>query len=109
MIAPAVLNIPERSAALFYILGPIIAAVAMISMSESVRNFRLVNVAAGAVLAVSPVFLNLQPTGNWNNIIIGALTIGAALVRGRVKNRFGGGWRSLFAKNPAHLGSGRTA
>ena len=105
MIVPSVLAIPQGAEALFYILGPVIAAVAMISMSESVRNFRLVNVLSGSVLLLSPLFVDLPGGADLNNVATGATAVAAALIRGKVSNRFGGGWRALFQKEPPHLDS----
>ena len=52
--------------------------------------------------------ISLGFAASWNALILsetlsGLLLIAFSLVRGKVSNRFGGGWRSLVAKTPAHM------
>jgi hypothetical protein len=103
MIAPAALQLPRSAAVVLYICGPLIASVAMVSMSESVRNFRYTNLLFAVFLLAAPLVAEGGQDFVINNILVGLLVIACALKRGQVKNRFGGGWRSLLEKHPAHL------
>ena len=95
MAAPAVLDYGPPAASVDRILGPTVAAVALIAASEVMRGFRLLNVAIGLALLVMPWLLGYETPALANSIAIGAAIILLAIPRGRIKHQIGGGWRSL--------------
>jgi hypothetical protein len=104
MVLPFVLDLPRSWANHEYIIAPIIISIAIISTSESTRDFRYANTLLGVWLLLSPWLLqHLGMTYMLNETIAGLLVITFSLIRGKVSDRFGGGWRSLLAKTPAHL------
>ncbi len=103
MVLPAVWNLPKPIANHEHVIGPVIVSVAVISISESTRSVRYVNVLVGLWLLIAPQIHHHQGTCLvLIEMSCGLLVIGLSLIRGTVNNRFGGGWRSLFTKNPAH-------
>ncbi|AUD05876.1 SPW repeat domain-containing protein [Spirosoma pollinicola] len=103
MVLPAVWNLPKPVANHEHIVGPIIVSMAVISISESTRSVRYVNMLVGLWLLIAPWILHHQGTHLvLTEMSCGLLLIGLSLIRGTIKNRFGGGWRSLFTKKPAH-------
>ena len=102
MFAPTVLSFTESSSTLLYIVGPIIAAVAIISVADSVRNLRYVNVLSGLCLLISPLFFSYELAYVINNLVTGLITIALAMIKGNIDDEFGGGWSSLFKSDPQH-------
>ncbi|WP_423146039.1 SPW repeat domain-containing protein [Rubrolithibacter danxiaensis] len=102
-MAPSVLKTDKVAADCLHIIGPVVFAVAVIAMSEAVRDIRLINILSGVCLLISPWILRVDSSlVSWNNSLAGILLILFSLIKGKVKNRFGGGWQSLFEKNPLH-------
>lgn len=104
MLSPSVLDLNQETAKNEYIVGPLIVSIACISIFESVRNFRLLNILGGLWLFISPSLLGYAETsGVVSAMVSGILVIVFSAVRGKVENRFGGGWRSLFQVDSAHM------
>lgn len=104
MVAPAIFQFDRKVANNDHIVGPLIISVAVISICDVVRNFRYVNTAAGLWLVLAPWIIAYDDnTAAVNSVICGLLTIGLSLIKGKLDNQFGGGWRSLFDENPVHL------
>ena len=104
MAAPAVLGYGGAAAVNDRIVGPIVAALAVVAVSEITRGLRWASVPAGAWLIIAPWLLGYGPTPMVNSLVVGLLLIPLAWVRGRVKARYGGGWASLF-KNESKVAS----
>lgn len=103
MAAPGLFSLEQPASDNFHIFGPVITTFAVISWWEATRGVRLWNLAPGAWLVVSPIFLN------YNSGLAAILAIGVGVgvatlsfVRGPRKNRFGGGWSAIFSSNPPH-------
>ena len=102
--APAVFQFDKRIADNDHIVGPLVISVAVISIADAVRNFRYVNTLAGLWLLLAPWIISYDNNiAIINSIICGIVVVCFSLIKGDVDNRFGGGWRSLFHKNPVHL------
>ena len=102
--APLILRFDEKIATNHHVAGPLVISIAVISISESVRNFRYVNVIAGLWMLLVPWLLNYDNnTAIINSLFCGIIIICCSLIRGNLSNRFGGGWRSLFRKDPPHM------
>ena len=97
MIAPGILNYKKAASNNAYITGALIATVAIISMAESVRDVRIANRYLGAWLIIAPWILTFQ-TGMsvLNDTLAGPAVIFLSMVKGTVKEKFGGGWKSVF-------------
>ena len=86
-----------------HIIGPVMATFACVAIWEATRNTRWANIPLGAWLLVAPWILGYEQTAPIiNDMAVGAAVIAFSLVRGKVTQRFGGGWRSLFKKHPEH-------
>ena len=104
MVSPAVLQLDRKAADNAHILGPVIVSMAVIALSQSVRNVRYINVLCGLWLLVAPWLLSYSQTAGYiNDLLAGIAVILLSLIRGDIKHSFGGGWRSLFQDNPSHI------
>ncbi|GAA4397185.1 hypothetical protein GCM10023187_06240 [Nibrella viscosa] len=104
MVSPAVLPLSEKAAEHQYLVGPVMVAFAIIAISEATRNVRYVNTLIGVWLLVAPWVLGDHSTLETLNVMAaGVLITGLSLVKGKIENRFGGGWRSLLEETPEHM------
>lgn len=96
MAAPAILGYGDPAQMNDRIVGPIAVSIAGVAVANVTRGMRWLNVPLGAWLIVAPWLLgyNLVPT--INSTIVGLLLIAFALVHGRVRDRYGGGWSVLL-------------
>lgn len=107
MASPALLQFNKAASDNNYIVGPLVLTCAIVALWEVNRSARYLNMAAGVWLAVSPLILNIQPTDAiWSTILSGVLIAAFSFVKGSIKGQYGGGWRSLFEKNPMHIQQG---
>jgi SPW repeat-containing protein len=95
MISPAVLGSGSVAASHQRIVGPVVAAVAIVAMAEVVRSLLRMNAALGCWLVVAPFVLGFAPLVMANSIVVGVLLIVLAGIRGPRRNRYGGGWAAL--------------
>lgn len=104
MVLPAIYQMPKNWANHAHIVGPIIMSIGLVATSEATRNIRYVNTVMGVWLLAAPWLLHHNDTRIiLNELIAGLLLIGFSLVKGKVENRFGGGWTSLWAESPDHV------
>lgn len=104
MVSPSVLDISGRMSDNIYICAPLIITMAVVAMWEINSNVIRANIVIGAWLLITLL------TDSWDDntsfvlillpIVLVVLT--SFLKRSR-KEQFGGGWKSLFQKYPAHL------
>lgn len=95
MAAPAVLGFGGAAADAHRILGPLAVTFAVVAMAQSTRPVRWCNAAVGAALAIVAVAVGeLRPSANL--LASGAALAGLSLVRGRITDRFGGGWSAVW-------------
>jgi len=105
MISPVIFYADKVAANNEHITGPLIITFAVIALWEINRNVRLINILTGSWLIVSPLFIHFNSVMIWSNIIAGVLVIIFSLIKRKKKTNYGGGWKSLFQKNPAHMRS----
>lgn len=79
------------------IVGPLVAAIAIVALSQVTRPLRWVGVPLGAWLVIAPWVLGYGAAlTTVNSTVVGLLVIALSLIRGPVRDRFGGGWSMLF-------------
>lgn len=105
MISPGLFQFTQTEANYNHILGPLVIAFAVISFWECNRNARLFNMITGACLIVAPFIFGFRSDALWLDVVGGILLILLSLVKGKITQKFGGGWRSLFMNNPLHIQS----
>ena len=96
MFAPWALGLQDPAAGSDRTVGPLIVTFAIMAIWEVLRPLRWVNFAFAVWLVVIPVFWNFPLRAVINDVVIGLLVAGLALVRGSLTQKFGGGWRSIF-------------
>lgn len=74
-----------------FLVGPLVAVVAVSAMAEVIRPFRYVNVLFGGWLALAPWILEGATTATtWNDVVIGVALIALSIPRGPVMQRYAG-------------------
>jgi hypothetical protein len=107
-VAPDVLGYAGPAATVARLLGPVAAAAAVVAMAEVVRGVRYVEVLTGLLAVVLPWAFGDAATAALNSVATGVALCATGLVRGRVRGRYGGGWRALVADGHGP-GGGRDA
>ncbi|WP_127845650.1 SPW repeat domain-containing protein [Psychroflexus aestuariivivens] len=104
MIAPSFFEYSSLAADNGHILGPVIITFSVIAFWEATRVLRKWNYPIAIWLIIAPWVLGYE-----NNIAIisdigvGVLVLLFASVKGKIEKNYGGGWSSLWKKNPKHL------
>ena len=97
MAAPAVLGYGDPAQINDRIAGPLAVACAVVAIWEATRPLRRGNLAIGFWLLLAPWILGYgAAVPTVNSLVVGALLLALALVKGRVENRFGGGGSVLW-------------
>lgn len=96
MVLPGVLEFNKTEADNNHILGPLGIVFAVISLWECNRNVRLFNILIGTCLIIAPFIFRFQLNALLIDVIGGILLILFSLIKGKVEQKFGDGWRSLF-------------
>ena len=103
MAAPAVLGYGAPAATNDRIIGPIAASFAVIAWWQATRPTRWVNLPLGLWLLLAPWVLGYGATAAVvNSMAVGAALAALSLVEGTVDAEFGGGWRAVWGRRPAH-------
>ncbi|WP_373059301.1 hypothetical protein [Zunongwangia sp. H14] len=104
MAAPGFIGATGAHADNGHIAGPIIVTFAVVSYWEATRNVRKWNYPVAAWLLLAPWILGYTET--WaivSDMGTGVLVAVFASVKGKVESSFGGGWKSLWQDEPAHM------
>ena len=105
MAAPAVLGYGGTAATIDRVIGPCIAALGVVAVGECTRGVRWWLLPFAAWLIVAPWALQIgPPIYSQNSLACGVGVACFALLRGRVKGQFGGGWSTLLRKGGADPG-----
>ena len=108
MMSPGLLQFDKTSSSNNYIVGPLVLTFAITALWEVNRSVRFLNTVAGIWLCLSPIILGCQSSMIiWITVLSGVLIIVFSLIKGQIKRNYGGGWLSLFKKNPVHLRQGQ--
>jgi hypothetical protein len=96
MGAPPVFGATGAAADGDFLVGPLVAIVAVIALAEVARGLRFLNVAFGLWLVAAPWLLGGATTGSTaNDVVAGLALIGLSLPRGAVRERYGGWQRAI--------------
>jgi hypothetical protein len=96
MAVPDVLDYTGAARINDSVVGPTVLGFSFIAAWQLMRSLRWVELVAGVWLLVAPWALGYELVPIVNSIVVGILLISFALVRGKVEQRFGGGWSSLW-------------
>lgn len=97
MAAPAVVGFTGPMATSHRIVGPCIVALGVTAMAECTRGVRFWLLPFALWLVVSPAVQAPSPAGAAaNSVLCGAAVAGLAMIRGRIRRRYGGGWIALL-------------
>jgi hypothetical protein len=100
MMAPDIWGFEKKIADNDHIVGPIIATLAITAIFENTRLVRKGNIPAGLWLVLAPWILQYETAlATINDMVVGGLVIGFSFIKGKIKNKYGGGWLSLFQKD----------
>lgn len=89
MAAPPALGSEGWAANSSFLVGPLIAVVAISAMAEVIRPFRYLNLLFGAWIIVAPWLLSGSTTGSTlNGLIAGVVLIGLSVPRGSVSQSY---------------------
>lgn len=99
MAAPVLLSDGHPAELNDRIVGPLVAAFAIIACWQVTRGLRWMNVLLGVWLLAAPWVLGYDGvTSKIHSMLAGALVVALSLVRGEADKRFGGGWRELLRR-----------
>jgi hypothetical protein len=104
MVAPAIFHY-ENTAAGYNdrIVGPIIAAFAIIACFQITRIVRKFNIPLAVWLLVAPWILGHEHTAAIiTDLASGIVVLGLSFIKGKVEHKYGGGWTSLWKSNTLH-------
>jgi hypothetical protein len=108
MAAPGLFGFGNPIADNDHILGPVIATLAIVSCWEATRNVRLFNLPFSAWLLLAPWVLHYGNTAaTLNDMAIGILVFVLCFFKGKIENRFGGGWSSIWKSDTIHAAAAR--
>lgn len=102
MLLPGLLGFNQAASNNNYIVGPLVITFALVAITDVGRNARLFNIPAGFWLMAGPLIQGFSNTVRLTDMLLGILIIIFSLYKGNVTQRFGGGWRSLWQKEPEH-------
>lgn len=103
MVSPAIFTFNKAAADNNHIVGPLVLTFAIISLWEINQNVRLFNIISGLWLVISPFIIGFTSAGRTVDVVAGVAVIFFSLCKEKSKHRYGGGWRSLFQKDPLHI------
>lgn len=90
MVSPSVMQIGKDLATSNYILGPMIAAIAIIALAEVFRSIRYLNILFGFALMLAPCFIPFSGSiCVINNILTGLAILLLSFRKGRIVQSYG--------------------
>ena len=103
MIAPGFFEYSPAAADSGHIVGPIIVTFSVVAIWEATRVVRKWNYPVGIWLLIAPWVLGYDNTiAIISDMGVGILVLIFASIQGKIEKRYGGGWSSLWKKNPEH-------
>ena len=109
MASPGIFGFSGMVADNDHIVGPVVTTFAIIALWECTRVVRTYNIPLGGWLLLAPWILGYDDTtAIANDMAVGALLIFFSLVKGKVQQRFGGGWSAIVKSDALHQKEART-
>lgn len=104
MFSPTIFGMNEATSNNNYIVGPLAITSSVISLWLINRNVIKTNILIGVWILISLfIFEYTKTMAFFSNGICGVCLIIFSYVVKTSRNKFGGGWRSLFQHNPLHM------
>lgn len=100
---PAVFQLAGSRAYTNYIIGPLIITFAVIAMWEINYSIIRINILIAIVLVVMTFVAGEKTAVLYANIVSAVVIIPVSLMKRKIKGSYGGGWKSLLQKTPAHI------
>jgi hypothetical protein len=100
MAAPAVLDYAGAIAVSDRVTGPVLASLAAVAVSEVLRPLRWTALPLALWLVAVPWILGATGAAMVNSVLSGLLVAALAPLGGKVRQRFGGGWRAVVGRAP---------
>lgn len=95
MAAPAILGYSGAASISDRVVGPLVAATAIIAIWEVTRPIRWLGVPLGLWLLVAPASFHSPSPAVVNSAIVGTALVVLSFLEGKVRGRYGGGWMEL--------------
>jgi hypothetical protein len=103
MASPELLGFDNPVADNDHIVGPLISSFAIIAIWEATRVVRLYNVPLAIWLLIGPWLLGYEETGaSLNDMLVGLFVLILSFVKGKISQRFGGGWSAIWRSDTLH-------
>ena len=96
MISPAIFSFTTTESDVNHILGPLAISFAVISFWQVNRNARVFNIGIGCLLIIAVFIFGFTRIPFWIDLFSGVLLVIFSFVKGKITQKFGGGWRSLL-------------
>ncbi|HET7622298.1 MAG TPA: hypothetical protein VFK39_10380 [Gemmatimonadaceae bacterium] len=93
MVAPSVLHYDATASISDRVLGPLIAATAIIAIWEVTRPLRWLGILFGLWLLIAPGIFDFPSHALANSAVVGAALVILSFLGGRVRGKYGGGWK----------------
>ena len=104
MVSPGIFKMNQITSDNNHIIGPLVVTFSIISLWDINRNVIKANIVLGAWLLIALFVLDFSKTiAFYSNGGCACFLIAFSLVKRKPKDKFGGGWRSLFQHHPVHL------
>ncbi|MFZ0490891.1 MAG: hypothetical protein WAM00_11645 [Salegentibacter sp.] len=104
MVAPSIFGYGQAAANNGHIVGPVIVTFSVIAFWEVTRPVRKWNYILAAWLLLAPWILGYDQTAGYlSDMGVAVLVIIFASVKGKIEQKFGGGWSSLWQEHPEHM------
>ena len=97
MLAPAILDYAGPAAISDWIVGPLVVSFAVVGIWDVTRPLRWLLLPLGLWLLAGPWLLDFDTTPTINSLVTGLLLLASLPFRGRLTDRFAGGWRELLS------------
>jgi hypothetical protein len=104
MVAPAIFNYENTIAGINdRIVGPIIAAFAIIACFQITRIVRKFKIPLAIWLLMAPWILTYEHNAAiFTDLLSGLAVLALSFVKGTVEHDYGGGWQSIWKTNTLH-------
>ncbi len=96
MVAPSVVTFSEDAAAVARIVGPSVAALAIVALSPATRSIRWAIVPLAAAVVAAPLFVRYTPEAFVASILPAVVLLALPAVGKGDTTRLGGGWSRLW-------------